>query len=342
MMEKKLSVGILGCGMIANYHAKAILEIPALTLFGAFDAYRPGGEKFAANYGIHLFSSAEELIASPDVDIVSICLPSGLHAPMALACIRAGKHVILEKPMAFTAAEADEIIAEADRAGVKVTVISQLRYTPAVAALKKAVDEGHFGKVMAADVYMKYYRSEEYYASSNWRGTLKMDGGGALMNQGIHGVDLLQFVAGPVVSVQAIADTKLHKIEVEDIVNALVEFESGAFGVIQATTCVYPGFQRRLEISGSEGSAVLTEDTITFSDFKNPAHNLPCGVSHKATGSRPDGMDHSLHKAQIADFAAAIAENRRPFVDVTDGKKAVAIIDAVYRSAKTGEKIYID
>lgn len=105
---------------------------------------------------------------------------------------------------------------------------------------------------------------------------------------------------------------------------------------------MYPGFQRRLEISGSEGSAVLTEDTITFSDFKNPAHNLPCGVSHKATGSRPDGMDHSLHKAQIADFAAAIAENRRPFVDVTDGKKAVAIIDAVYRSAKTGEKIYID
>ncbi len=341
MMEKKLSVGILGCGMIADYHAKAVLEIPALSLVGAFDAYQPSGEKFTQNYGIRLYSSAEELIGDPSVAIVSICLPSGLHYPMALACICAGKHVILEKPMAFTAAEADEIITEADKADVKVTVISQLRYTPAVAALKKAVDEGHFGRVVSADIYMKYYRSEAYYASSNWKGTLKMDGGGALMNQGIHGVDLLQYVAGPVVSVQAIADTKYHKIETEDIVSALLEFKSGAFGVIQATTCIYPGFQRRLEISGTEGSVVLTEDTISFSDFKNPAYNLACGTSDAATGSRPDGMDHALHRTQIADFAEAIAENRRPFIDASEGKRAVAIIDAVYRSAKTGEKIYI-
>ncbi|MBQ8174611.1 MAG: Gfo/Idh/MocA family oxidoreductase [Clostridia bacterium] len=341
-MAKTLSVGILGCGMVANYHAKAISEIPSLSLVGAFDAYKPGGEKFCESYGIRLYSSDEELMRDAGIDIVSICLPSGLHYPMALACIRAGKHVILEKPMAFTAAEADEIIAEADKMGVKVTVISQLRYTPAVTALKKAVEEGHFGRVVSADIYMKYYRSEDYYTSSNWKGTLKMDGGGALMNQGIHGVDLLQYVAGPVVSVQAIADTKYHKIETEDIVSALLEFKSGAFGVIQATTCIYPGFQRRLEISGTEGSVVLTEDTIAFSDFKNPAYNLDCGVSKKATGSRPDGMDHSLHKTQIADFAEAIAENRRPFIDASEGKRAVAIIDAVYRSAKTGEKVYIN
>ena len=342
MENKQYGVGILGCGMIAHYHAKALQEIPQAFLLGAYDARPESGTSFCESYRINQYPSSQALLADPQVDAVCVCLPSGLHYSAAMACIGAGKHVIIEKPMTFTAGQAEEVIRKAEEFGVRITVISQLRYTPAVAALKEAVTQGWFGKLAAADIYMKYYRDPAYYRESPWKGTQKLDGGGALMNQGIHGVDLLQYLAGPVISVQARTATLCHNIEVEDTVAAVLEFESGTLGVLQATTSVYPGFSRRLELCGTEGTAILTEDAITYSAFRDSSHSLPCSRPRYQTGSRPDGMDYSLHKRQIADFLAAVAKGENPFIDGNEGKKAVAIIEAVYRSARSGERIFIN
>ena len=335
------NVGILGCGLIAHYHAKSVLELSNASLTGAYDRSEERKTSFCDTYGVTAFESMESLMDSASVDAVCICLPSGLHYDAAMACIRAGKHVIVEKPMTFTTRQADDIIEAAEHMGVRVTVISQMRYTDAVARLKQAVDAGWFGKLATADVYMKYYREPSYYSTSNWKGTLAMDGGGALMNQGIHGVDLLQYVMGPVVSVQALTATRCHDIEAEDTVSAILEFESGALGVIQATTSVYPGFSRRLEICGSEGTAILQEDSIIYSAFRQTDRSLPCGESTHNTGSRPDGMDHSLHRKQIGDFFNALDSGSKPFMDARDGKKAVQIIEAVYAAASTGKKIIL-
>ena len=226
MKNKIWNVGILGCGMIARYHARSLTELPQANLLGAFSRSRETREKFCQDFGIRAFSSVEELLAEPRLDAVCICLPSGLHYEVALACIRAGKHVIVEKPMTFTADQADELINAAEMAGVQVSVISQLRYSDAVTQLKQALDEGWFGQLATMDVYMKYWREPGYYSASNWKGTLKMDGGGALINQGIHGVDLLRYLAGPAISVQALTATRCHDIEAEDTVAAVLEFEN--------------------------------------------------------------------------------------------------------------------
>ena len=338
-MEKKWSVGILGCGMIAQYHAKAILEIPELCLAGAFDVNEESRRKFCEMYGTREFATAEELMDCPEIDIVCICLPSGFHFSYAKECLQRRKHVVVEKPMTFTVAQAEELVALADNMQVQVAVISQLRYTDGVTQLKGAIADGCFGRIVAANLLMKYYREPEYYRASNWKGTVKMDGGGALMNQGIHGIDLLQYLMGPVVSVQAYAKTLFHAIEVEDTLSAVVEFENGALGTIQATTSIYPGFPRRLEICGTDGTAVLREDSIEFCHFREEEKNLVCRPSHFDTGSRPDGMDHRLHKLQWMDFVQALATGRRPFVDVREGRKTVEIVEAIYRAAKTGEKV---
>jgi len=341
-MDKELKVGILGCGMIADYHAKSVTEIPGLILKGAYDVNENSKNEFCKKYEITAFLSKEDMLESKDVDIICICLPSGFHYPVALECIEHKKHVVVEKPMTFTTTEADEIIKKAKENEVFVTVISQMRYSKAVKDLKNAVDNGYFGRITTGDIYMKYYRSPEYYASSKWKGTLKMDGGGALMNQGVHGVDLLRYLMGPVKSVQSLSKTLCHEIEAEDTVSAILEFENGALGVIQATTSVYPGFLRRLEISGTDGTVRLVEDTIEFCQFRDASKNLECSKSEKQTGSRPDGMNHNLHKKQIADFAEAIKNKEEPFINAVEGKKAIEIIEAIYKAAKTGEKINLN
>lgn len=341
MKTKIWNVGILGCGLIARYHARSLTELPQANLLGAYDRDRDTCESFCQSFGTHAFDTAEALLAFPTLDAVCICLPSGLHYETTLACIRAGKHVIVEKPMTFTAAQATDVIAAAKEAGVQVSVISQLRYTDAVAQLKATMEEGWFGTVATVDVCMKYWREPTYYSASNWKGTLKMDGGGALMNQGIHGVDLLRYLAGPVVSVQALAATRCHEIEAEDTVAAVLEFKNGALGTLQATTSVYPGFSRRLEICGSEGTAILQEDSIVYSAFRDPSRRLACAASRHDTGSRPDGMDHTLHKKQIGLFLDALTMGVTPLVDAAEGKKAVELVEAIYTAASTGKKIYL-
>ena len=328
---------LVGCGAIAGIHAAAIKEIEGAKLYGVFDSYRAGAEKFAAENGCAIFDSLEKLLADRSVDIVNICTPSGLHAPIAVAAAKAGKHVIVEKPMAITKEQIDDIATAAKKNDVKIAVITQLRFTPAVRKLKEAIDGGRLGKLLFADFRMKYYRCPEYYSSSSWRGTKAMDGGGALMNQGIHGIDLMQYLMGRVKSVYADCRTLLHDIEAEDTANLLVEYDCGAIGVIQGTTAAAPGYPRTIEISGTKGTVILEEDSIKQWDVQGECEE--CSQSDVNSASNPLAIGTQYHKLQFEDLIRAIDTNTEPLVGVDEGRKPVEIILAAYESSEKGVKI---
>jgi len=335
MSNKVLGFGIIGCGTIAHWHAQAIQTIGAARLAGVADSRATAAQDFARQYHTESFQSIEELLSSPMVDAVCICTPSGLHAPLCIKAARAGKHVVVEKPMTLNLAEADDVIAACAASKVKMAVVSQLRFTQAVKTLKSAIDQGVLGRLISGDIYMKYYRSQEYYNQSSWRGTWKMDGGGALMNQGIHGVDLLLYMMGPVKSVFAQAKTLVRNIEVEDTAAAVLEFQNGALGVIQATTSIYPGAPRRLEICGSKGTIVLEEDRIVSWNVEGCP--IPDGISLEHTENKsfqdPKAFGIEGHALQLGDMAAAIREDRAPLVDQHEGRKPVELIMGIYQSA---------
>ena len=318
MQSKKLGFGIIGCGVIADFHA----------------------EKFANRHGIKAFSNPQELLACADVDIVNICTPSGYHASCVEGAAKAGKHIIVEKPMAITADQLDAIERACRENSVMLTSISQSRFSRSVIKTKSAIDEGLLGRIVSADIYMKYYRSQEYYDSGSWRGTKRLDGGGALMNQGIHGVDLLLYLAGPAERVYARAKTLARHIEVEDTLSAVVDFKSGAIGVIQAATSVYPGYPRRLEINGEHGSITLEENSITRWDIFAGSHEdivlQPAVISSAST---PTAISLDGHTRQIADMIRAVSTGTKPLIDVHEGRKPVDLILAIYRSAEEGRPI---
>lgn len=343
LIMKEINFGIIGCGLISKSHAEAVLGTPGARLAGATDPNGQARLDFTRKYGIHAFDSVEELLASKDVDVVCICTPSGLHAPLAVKAAEAGKHIVVEKPMAINLKEADDIIGACEANGVKLSVISQLRFSPAVIKLKEAVDQGLLGRLVMGDVVMKFYRSREYYANSGWRGTWKMDGGGALMNQGIHGVDVLQYIMGPLKSVYANTRTLAREIEVEDTAAAVVEFKSGALGVIQGTTSIFPGSPRRLEINGDKGTIALEEDSIIQWDIEG--RELPEDVILKHTenksSSNPADIEASGHLRQIGDMADAIRSGRKPLIDQYEGRKPIEIIMAIYESSRTGRPVML-
>ena len=340
-MTRTFRFGIWGCGSISVVHAEAIHQMDDAEVYGAFDLIETSKNKFCERYHIKAFASCEELAMSADIDAVCICLPSGLHYDAAMLCIRNKKHVVIEKPMTLTSQQAGNIIDAAKENGVFVTVISQLRYSKAVREVRRIVDSGKLGIITLGNAIMKYWRSPEYYASSTWRGTWEMDGGGALMNQGIHGVDLLQYFMGKVVSVSAYAKTLVHNIQTEDTLTAILEYENGAIGTIQATTSVSPGYGRRIEISGSKGTIVLCEDTIEVCDVEGENNLVTDERKSYDSANRHDGIDCSLHAAQLRDFIKAVLSNENPWIDAYEGKKSVDIICAIYESAQTGKKIYL-
>jgi UDP-N-acetyl-2-amino-2-deoxyglucuronate dehydrogenase len=339
--NKTAGIGIIGCGMISNWHANAISKIRGARLVGVTDLNEAARLSFASRYGVRAFDSVEEMLRCEEVDIVSICTPSGLHAQLAVMAANAGMHVIIEKPMALNLKEADEVIIACEKNKVKMEVISQLRFTDAVSRLKKAVDDGLLGRLVSGDVYMKYYRSQEYYDKGGWRGTIKMDGGGALINQGIHGIDLLLHIMGPVRSVFANARTLTRKIEVEDTAAALLEFENGALGVIQGTTSIYPGSPRRLEISGDKGTITLEEDTIASwaIEGRELPEDVTLGHTKTASANNPSDIGIEGYVLQIADMIAAVRDGRKPIVDEYEGRKPIELIMAIYESSRTGRLI---
>ena len=331
---------IIGCGAAAKIHAGALSGLENGRLYGVYDRHTDRAKAFAAEHNCTAFASLEELLACKDVDIVNICVPSGLHAEMAVAALNAKKHVVVEKPMAITKEQIGAMIAAAEKNAVKVAVITQYRFTPATQKVKRALDEGRLGKILLADFSGKYYRSAEYYASATWRGTMAMDGGGALMNQGIHGIDVIQYLLGGVQSVQAMCRTLRHDVEVEDSAYLLVEYKNGAIGCIHGTTTASPGYPRRIEINGTKGSIVLEEDSIVRWDVEGD--DEPIGKRTVNSGADPMALNFGYHRLQLADLIAAIEEDRPPLVDVYEGKKPVEIILAAYESSRTGKKILLD
>ena len=333
-MNKTLKFGILGAGMAANLHATALKDVECAELVGIADASTKRAEEFADKYGVRAFSSFDEMLKG-DLDAICICTPSYYHADNAIAAMRAGKHVIIEKPMALSVEDADRIIAVSRETGRLVSVVSQFRFSENFTRLKSAIDNGEFGKISLCTLTMKYYRSEEYYSSSDWKGTLKYDGGGALMNQGIHGVDLVQYLMGGVKRASGRVATLYHNIETEDTAVASVEFENGALGVIVGSTCATPGFARTIEINGDRGYAIFKENSFEKFVIDGKEIEVQAKVSINSA-SDPAALDIGMHTRQLTNFVRAIFGEEKLLIDGDEGKKAVKIITDIYASSKNG------
>ena len=325
----------MGCGVIADYHAKAIDSLCNAELLGVADNNTERAASFAERYGIKAYATYAEMLADPAIDAVCICTPSGMHAQNSLDALAANKHVVVEKPMALTTADADRMIRACRESGRMLTVICQLRFSEGVQKLKALVADGAFGTLGLCDLYMKYWRSPQYYAGSAWKGTRAMDGGGALMNQGIHGVDALLYVLGDAKLLSAKVKTRYHDIEVEDTAVAMLEFEDGALGVIEASTCSSPGFERKIEICGSHGSAVLREGTIERLVIGDQVLTNSETIQNHATASDPTAMSFLLHAKQIENFINAAAGKEKLLIDAKEGRRAVALIESIYQKSES-------
>ncbi|MBP5622949.1 MAG: Gfo/Idh/MocA family oxidoreductase, partial [Thermoguttaceae bacterium] len=259
--------GIVGCGMISTFHARAIREIGA-ELVACYDQVPAASERVSREFGCKAYQDFKEFLADPDVQIVTVGTPSGAHLDPAVAAAKAGKHVIVEKPLEVTTERCDQIIDACEKAGVTLSTVFPSRFHQSSQQLKKAIEAGRFGKLTLGDAIVKWYRTQQYYDSGVWRGTWKLDGGGALMNQAIHSVDLLLWLMGDVEEVSALTGLVAHEnIEVEDVCVASLRFKNGALGLLEATTAAYPGYLKRIETHGDKGSAVIEEEDIIKWDF---------------------------------------------------------------------------
>jgi predicted dehydrogenase len=292
-------------------------------------------ERLCHDYGGSAYFDFAAFLAHRPMALVMIGSPSGLHAEQGIAAAERGLHVLTEKPIDITAARADALIEAAQRAHVKLGVMFQDRVKPDIQRLKRLIDSGALGKILFVDARVKWYRPPEYYGKSKWRGTLALDGGGALMNQGVHTVDLLLWLLGDVTRVQSRIATALHKIESEDTAIAILEFASGALGSLQATTAAYPGYPRRVEITGSEGTVILEHDRIIAMDLRNSpadaAQAAPTDTNLSASSAAV--TDIRGHQKILEDFLSAIERNTTPLCDGPQGRKSVTLIEAIYREA---------
>ena len=339
--------GIIGCGIIGRFHARAINDVKGAKLIACFDTFSSSADKLAAEFGCKAHHKLDEMLADPNIHVVTIGTPSGAHMEPAVQAAKAKKHVIVEKPMEITLKRCDAIIKACEQNGVKLSAIFPARFHDPCQEIKRAIDEDRFGRLTLGDAYVKWFRTQQYYDSGAWRGTWELDGGGALMNQAIHSVDLLTWFMGPVVEVRAQTATLAHeRIAVEDVCVATLKFANGALGVIEATTAAFPGKLKRIEISGSAGTAIMEEEDLKEWNFAKPRSRdkniLARMAEHKSTGggaSDPAAIGHHGHTHQFADVLDAIKKNRPPFVDGNEGRRSVEIILAIYKSAETGKAV---
>ncbi|WZO96760.1 Gfo/Idh/MocA family oxidoreductase [Isosphaeraceae bacterium EP7] len=347
----KHGIGIIGCGMIAEFHTRAINEIEAASVVAAFSRSEANGAKIAtmSDGDCRVYDDLDRMLDHPGLDVVCVCTPSGAHLDPAVKAATAGKHVVVEKPLEITLPRCDAIIEACDRAGVRLCTIFPSRFTPANVALKAAIDTGRFGRLTLGDTHVKWWRTQEYYDSGGWRGTWDLDGGGALMNQAIHNVDLLQWLMGDVAAVQAMTATLVHeRIEVEDTAVASIRFKNGALGVIEAATSAFPGLLKRTEIHGDRGSARVEQDDITLWTFAEHGEgddairlSIAGGTGFAAGASDPRAIGHAGHREQLADFLDSIDRGVPAAVDGREGRKSVEIIRAIYESARTGAAVHL-
>jgi predicted dehydrogenase len=344
-----IGFGIIGCGMIANFHARAIGDVRGAKLVACYDTFPTAADRLAAATGCKAYHQLDAMLADPGVQIVTIGTPSGAHLDPAVAAARAKKHVIVEKPLEITLKRCDRIIDECERAGVELSTVFPSRFHDSSIEMRRAMDAGRFGKLTVGDAYVKWFRPQSYYDSGAWRGTWELDGGGALMNQAIHSVDLLAWLMGPVAEVRAQAATLAHeRIAVEDTAVATLRFANGALGVIEASTAAFPGYLKRIEIHGSAGSAAMEEEDIVKWDFaagdRRDAAVRKQMMKTKSTGggaSDPAAIGHHGHAKQFRDVVEAIRNGRRPAIDGREGRRSVEIILAIYRAAETGRAVHL-
>lgn len=339
---KKIGFGIIGLGAIAGVHLKAIADVPEAAFVAGYDVAPGRAEEFCKVHGGRAYGDLSAFLSDPDIDVVSIATPSGLHMESAIAACRQGKHLIVEKPLEVTTARCDAIIKAAADAGVKLLVVFPSRTFAAARSIHEAITGGRFGKIVCADAYVNWYRPQHYYDSGAWRGTWKLDGGGALMNQSIHAIDLLLWFMGDVEEVYAHASTMAHTgIEVEDVAAAALRFRNGAMGLVQGTTAAYPGFPKRIEIYGSEGSVIMEEERLLAWNFKtkDPGDDrirAEHGKKDAAAGGASDAMaiSHLGHRDLFASFVESLRADSPVLIDGAEGRRAVALIEAIYRSAR--------
>jgi predicted dehydrogenase len=339
----ELKFGIVGCGMIHSTHARALAEVSGARLEGVFDIVPEKAGAAAESLGVIAFDSLPELCDK--VDAVTVCTPSGLHAEVGIEAAKRGRHVLCEKPIDVSAEKASQLIEVCKERRVTLGVISQHRFAPEVRAAREKVINGELGKILQCDVYNKWYRTQGYYDSADWRGTRALDGG-CLMNQGIHYVDLAQWMMGGAESVIGQTATLAHQMECEDNCHVIVRYRNGAIGSIHVSTACYPGFAERIEIHGTIGSLTIEGDRLTFLEVDADqasagfygkgvmAHPVPPAES--TAGSNPTNLWDVLHRIQIQDFVDAVREDRAPAITGEDAILSVREILAVYESAAAG------
>jgi predicted dehydrogenase len=349
MKNGKFGFGIIGCGVIGPWHARAIAENEKAELVAACDIIPEKVQKFCEEYGNQPkpYLKYQEMLQDPKIDIISICTPSGLHGEMALAAANAGKHILCEKPMEIKLENIDRMLEAADKNKVKLAGVFQRRTYDSSKKVKAALENQKLGKMVLGDAYLKYFRSQAYYNSAGWRGTWALDGGGALMNQGIHGIDLLLWLMGDVKSVYARCSALVRDIEVEDTAVALLEYKNGAKGVIEGTTSVNPGEATRLELNGKLGTIIFTESVISrwavSTGDDSLAEEIPLAPEETQSGAVSDPKNIGVlgHIRHVGDLIAAIEEDRDPMVTGESARKAVELILAIYKSSRLQQEILL-
>lgn len=334
-------VGLIGGGNISETHARAARAISRVEIAAVYGTNFEKVRRLCRDHGGTPFEDFSAFLTHRPMDLVIIGSPSGLHARQGIAAAEQGLHVLTEKPIDISTRRADELIEVADRARVKLGVIFQDRMKPHIRQWKDWIDHGVLGKPLLVDARVKWYRPPEYYRNSRWRGTLELDGGGALINQGIHTIDLLLWLLGEVSRVQAQTATELHSIEAEDTATAILEFSSGTLGLFHATTAAYPGYPRRVEISGTEGTVILEHDQIIAADLRKApdegARMAPRDENQSASSATVS--DFRGHQAVIEDFLSAIQKNTLPACDGREGRRSLALVEAIYRAAGAPQRI---
>ncbi len=347
MTQQTYRFGIVGAGMISEFHAKAIEAMDGAELVAIYSRRMEPAQAFATKHSCAAYDDYAAFLAHEGLDVITICTPSGAHLEPVAQAAAASKHIICEKPLEVTAERVDQMIAVCDKAGVMLAGIFPRRFNAATGLLRSAIDEGRFGNIAMADAYVKWWRTQEYYESGAWRGTWALDGGGALMNQSIHTIDLLLHVMGDVKSVRAETRLVAHSgIEVEDTAIAMLEFESGAMGVIQGSTACWSaeGHPAEIHITGSGGSAFMTDDKFRVWEFRDAKPDddhirATYGLSQDAAGAGaadPSSIDFVWHQRNFEDAIKALRQSRPPLIDGREARRSVALINAIYRSAALG------
>lgn len=336
-----ISFGLVGAGTIAGFHAEAIRGIDGATLRSVFDTQEDRAKQFGERWEATAYSDLTSFLQDPDLDCVAICTPSGLHRDAAIAAAEAGKHVIVEKPIEVTTDRATEIAEACAKHGVRLGAVFQTRFHPAASILREAIESRWFGRISLAGAEIKWYRDSNYYAGSGWRGTWSLDGGGALMNQSIHAVDLLLWYFGYPREIVAHAAVRTHEgLEVEDTLVAALRFPGGELGTIQATTGAWPGSFKTIEVCGELGHVRLEEDRFTRWEFAPESSAPPVAEIEKRLGvsdvASPIEIGSGAHRRQYEDFLSALDGTATPRVTADDAIEAVRLVEAIYQAAGIG------